>query len=105
MENHLHGGVLLVDEDRVERVVVEHHVETLRTQVIVVRYLHREIGAEGGQTENQNGEENGLGSSRQESSEHEFGGLGNPEYLNDTSNAKLNQRILSKGRLNKKGCR
>ena len=48
MENHLHGGVLLVDEDRVERVVVEHHVEALRTQVVVVRYLHREIGAEGG---------------------------------------------------------
>ena len=49
MKDHLQSGIFLVDKDRVEGVAVEHHVEPLRAQVIVIDNLHREIRAACGQ--------------------------------------------------------
>ena len=80
MENELHGGVLLVDEDGVESVVVEHHVEALRVQIAAVSHLHHEIRAESGQTKSQDGDKNGLRSNEHELREHKETGLsGNSE--------------------------
>ena len=46
VENHLHGGVLLVDEDGMIGAVVQKYAEPLGVEVILVGHVHGEIGAE-----------------------------------------------------------
>jgi hypothetical protein len=55
----------------VERVVVEHDIKALRTQIVAVGDLHREIRAEQGQAGNQNGKHSHLGSVQKDSRKHE----------------------------------
>ena len=61
MKNHLHGGVLLVDENRVERAVVKHHVKALRRQITCVGDLHRDVSAQSGQRDQENQSEQEAG--------------------------------------------
>ncbi len=46
MENHLHGGVLLVYEHGMVRAVVEENTKALGIKVILVSHLHGKVGAE-----------------------------------------------------------
>ena len=46
VENHLHGGVLLVHKNRMVGVVVEKHAETLRVEIVLIGHPHGKIGAE-----------------------------------------------------------
>jgi hypothetical protein len=45
VENHLHGGILPVDEDGMVPAVVEKHAETLRVEVVLVGHLHLNLSA------------------------------------------------------------
>ena len=46
MQNHLHRGVLLIDENRMVCAVVKKYAEPLRIKVILIGDLHGEVGAE-----------------------------------------------------------
>ena len=48
VENHLHRGMLFIDEDRVIGALIENYAEALRVQVAAIIYLHLEFGADGG---------------------------------------------------------
>ena len=69
MENHLHGGILLVYENRMVRAVVEKHAKTLRIEVILVGHLHGKIGAEQAWAGSQ-GQDQGKEETHFDSAEH-----------------------------------
>jgi type VI protein secretion system component VasF len=54
MQDHQHGGVLLVDKDRMKSAVVKRDIESLRAQVVDFRDMHHEVLAEQGSGENKN---------------------------------------------------
>ena len=48
MKDHLHSGVLLVDEHRVVGAVVQEDAEALRIEIVLLRYLERALCEERG---------------------------------------------------------
>jgi hypothetical protein len=42
---HLHGGVLLIDEGAVKGAVIENHAEPLRVQIPGIGHLHLQLRA------------------------------------------------------------
>ena len=70
VQDHLHGGVLLVHEDRVIGVLIQDHAEAARIQVAVVGHLHLSVGAGSRQRSKKGNNEEGLRPDEQRTKEH-----------------------------------